>query len=57
MAGSPTTEVSSNVVDLTSFELGDLRAGEPQPSVEAAIAWALDYAGGTDAIAVQIQNQ
>ncbi|CAM3499154.1 hypothetical protein KIPE111705_11275 [Kibdelosporangium persicum] len=57
VAEGPTTEVSTTVVDLTSFRLGDLRSGRPQASVDAAVEWALAYAGGPEAIAVQIQNQ
>nr|WP_157528026.1 hypothetical protein [Kibdelosporangium sp. MJ126-NF4]CEL17039.1 hypothetical protein [Kibdelosporangium sp. MJ126-NF4]CTQ91731.1 hypothetical protein [Kibdelosporangium sp. MJ126-NF4] len=45
------------MVDLTSFLLGDLRAGEPQASVDAAIEWALDYASGREAIMIQVQDE
>ncbi|SMD09845.1 hypothetical protein SAMN05661093_04525 [Kibdelosporangium aridum] len=57
MAGSPATEVRTNMVDLTSIPLSELRSGRPQATVEAAQEWALSYAGGPDATMIQVQNQ
>jgi hypothetical protein len=56
VAGSPTTEVRTNLVDLTSIPLSRLRAGQPQASVDAAQEWALAYAEGPDATMIQVQN-
>lgn len=57
MAGSPTTEVRTNMVGLTSIPLSELRSGRPQATVEAAQEWALSYADGPDATMIQVQNQ
>lgn len=56
MALSPTTEVSSKVVDLTAFRLDELRSGRSD-AVEAALSWAKAYAIGPEATAIQEQNQ
>ncbi|WP_168211536.1 hypothetical protein [Actinosynnema sp. ALI-1.44] len=55
--GSPTTEVRSKVVDLASFQLDELRSDEHEARTEAAVKWAVAYAIGPSATAVQKQNE
>ncbi|ALG12736.1 hypothetical protein [Kibdelosporangium phytohabitans] len=57
MAGSPTTEVRSGVVDLASFQLDELRSDKHKARAEAAVNWALAYACGPSATAVQVQDE
>jgi hypothetical protein len=57
VASGAKTEISTNVVDLTSFPLGELWPGKLPAHVRPAVARALAYAGGPDATAIQSQNE